>query len=560
MASSIVLPMVVPDRHSEQPREGHQRSLPVFLQENEEVRGLMEGKEDGNVDDDVIEEEGSTDGDDEMEEGEDCFVGFEANKNSLDCEEDGGGGEEFAVVVMYCFLFHDGDWEVSDKKPGNGVSIGATLEEMDVIYTCYGRWKRSRKPKKRGRLKGSRNKLSPEIEKKLGDAALHYAYGCFKDAINILLEVVQIAPNISDTYHTLGLVHNSMGDKHKAMDFYSIAAIMNPKESSVWKQLVNWSIYQRASLYMEKGEHLNAAKAYNEIVQMCPKNVEALKTATKLHKQCGQIDQSISMLEDYLKQSSEADLTVVDVLALLCMGRNEFMRALQHIENVKVVCCRSGKEFPLCLKISEGVCHAHLGNTEKAKVCFSLLQRENAEHQMDLIMAVANSFQNLNQHESALKYYMMLEGCLANSELVNLKIAHCYSALNRATSAIYFFFTKVCDFVLSLKVLQAREDDIDTRLALVSHLLVENREDEAIALLLPPSNTELSNEMDEDRHEPWWDNVKVKLKLSDIYRSKWMLEAFVAVIHPIILESLKIDPLHQKLLAYAHTHKTYAST
>ncbi|XP_021728945.1 uncharacterized protein LOC110695996 [Chenopodium quinoa] len=97
-------------------------------------------------------------------------------------------------------------------------------------------------PKKRGRLKGSINKLSPEIERKLGDAALHYAYGRFKDAINILLEVVQIAPNISNTYHTLGLVHNSMGDKHKAMDFYGIAAIMNPKESSVWTQLVNWSM------------------------------------------------------------------------------------------------------------------------------------------------------------------------------------------------------------------------------------------------------------------------------------------------------------------------------
>lgn len=49
------------------------------------------------------------------------------------------------------------------------------------------------------------------------------------------------------------------------------------------------------------------------------------------------------------------------------------------------------------------------------QVCFNVLQSINAEHQMDLIMAVADSFVNLQQHESALKYYMMLESCMANN-------------------------------------------------------------------------------------------------------------------------------------------------
>lgn len=54
--------------------------------------------------------------------------------------------------------------------------------------------------------------------------------------------------------------------------------------------------------------------------------------------------------------------------------------------------------------------------------------------------------------------------------------------------------------------------------------------------------------MDEDRHEPWWLNVKVKLKLSRIYKTKGMLEAFVEVIHPIVRESIKNDSVHQKVL------------
>lgn len=41
---------------------------------------------------------------------------------------------------------------------------------------------------------------------------------------------------------------------------------------------------------------------------------------------------------------------------------------------------------------------------------------------------------------------------------------------------------------VNFAALQAHEDDIDTRLALASLLLEENREDEALELLSPPSN------------------------------------------------------------------------
>ncbi|KAL2936931.1 Pseudouridine-5'-phosphate glycosidase [Bienertia sinuspersici] len=96
--------------------------------------------------------------------------------------------------------------------------------------------------------------------------------------------------------------------------------------------------------------------------------------------------------------------------------------------------------------------------------------------------------------------------------------------------------------------LRACEDDIDARLALTSLLLEENRDDEAVKLLSPPPSAVLSHSMHTDKLEPWWLNVKVKLKLSHIYRTKGMLEAFVEVIYPIIHESLKFDSMHQKVL------------
>ncbi|XP_048500140.1 uncharacterized protein LOC104894179 isoform X2 [Beta vulgaris subsp. vulgaris] len=447
------------------------------------------------------------------------------------------------------------------KRPRQEIHAGATYEEM-VDVMAYVDRRRGRKAKKRGRRKGSKNKLSLEITKKLGDATLHYAHGRYEDAISLLTEVVRLAPNLPDPYHTLGLVYNSMGDKRRSMNSYLIAAYVGPKDSSLWKPLVTSSIeqglieqaswclnkaisadpaditlrYRRASLDMETGAYLKAAESYEQIAKLCPDNVEALKTAATLYKQAGQIERSTIILEDYLnKHPSEADLTVVDMLALSFMESNLYTKALQYIEHAKKV-CGFVKELPLCLRVREGISHAHLGNMEKAEICFSPLQRENAEHQMDLIIAVANCYVDLHQHESALKYYLMLDGFASKNEIVSLKIAQCYSALEEASSAIQFFY----------KALQAREDDIDTRLALASLLLEETREDEAVELLSPPSNPGLSKDMHSEILEPWWLNVKVKLKLSHIYRTKGMLESFVEVIYPIIHESLKIDSIHQK--------------
>ena len=44
-----------------------------------------------------------------------------------------------------------------------------------IFYVCL------MQPKKRGRRKGSKNKLSPEITRMLGDATLHYAYGHYEE-------------------------------------------------------------------------------------------------------------------------------------------------------------------------------------------------------------------------------------------------------------------------------------------------------------------------------------------------------------------------------------------
>ncbi|XP_074313274.1 uncharacterized protein LOC141648479 isoform X2 [Silene latifolia] len=542
-------------------------------EEGEDEKGKMEdeNEEDGDSSEENEEEEGE----DEMEEGEDTSVVlFDGGMDLLDFVE-GNVGD----VQLYQH-FKRIDYEAKKQKKrksiefddqGHGLVkkprqiIGATQEEV-AEFLNLGSRRRQQKVKKRGRPKGLQNNLSPEITKMLGDAVIHYALGRYEAAISVSKEVVLLASNLPDGYHTLSHVYNLKGDMKKATDFLLCAAYLSPKDSPIWKRLIPLSIeqgnigltkfclkkaikadpsdvtlrYHKASLFMEAGDYLKAADMYVKIVQVSHDDFEALKKATMLYNQCGQYEKSIAMLEDYVKDDPDADNAVIDLLASSYMAQNDYSRALQHIESAVRV-CGTGEigtgEIPLHLTIKRGICHLHLADVDKAETCFRVLERGFAEQQTDLVILVANTFVELQQFQSALKYYLMLEGSPSYNGVVCLKIANCYSALKEAASAIQFFY----------KALGAHEDDVGIRLTLASLLFEENREDEAISLLSPPINSGSSEDGDTDNSEQWWCNVKVKLKLSQFYKRRGMLEAFVEVIYPLVHDSLKYDSVHQNV-------------
>ncbi|KAL6992753.1 hypothetical protein U1Q18_010868 [Sarracenia purpurea var. burkii] len=181
--------------------------------------------------------------------------------------------------------------------------------------------------------------------------------------------------------------------------------------------------FHRASLYVELRDYHKAAESYEQIARLCPDNVEALKTAAMIQPHASNANQSIckqamamkkercaSILEEYLiNHPSKADLSIFDLLASICMDNKAHTKALQHIEHAQYACC-DGKELPLYLAIKAGICHIHIGNTEKAETIFSLLKRENVHDHRHLVSEVADSLMALEQYNAALNYYMMLEG------------------------------------------------------------------------------------------------------------------------------------------------------
>ena len=59
----------------------------------------------------------------------------------------------------------------------------------------------------------------------------------YDEAIKLLLEVIKLAPNLPDPYHTLGLLHEASNNPRKALDFYMIAVHLTPRDISLWRRL-----------------------------------------------------------------------------------------------------------------------------------------------------------------------------------------------------------------------------------------------------------------------------------------------------------------------------------
>ncbi|RZC88953.1 hypothetical protein C5167_030646 [Papaver somniferum] len=253
----------------------------------------------------------------EEEDADDVFtLAFHGEMNPLDLTEDDAFGvqpyQKFELLEYEALA--EKKRKLLNNRPRDAPSKKSRQEDdyvrkVDELMGGMVMWKKSKELKRKGRKKGSRNKLSPEVTKKIGEANIFYAKRQYEEAIPILKGVIMLAPNLSETYHTLGLVYEEIGDKKKAMNFYMLASHLAPKEHpSLWKRLVALSIEQgntgmatyclskaikadpedlglrfdRASLHAELGEYHKAAESYNQIVGLCPENVEARRMAAKI--------------------------------------------------------------------------------------------------------------------------------------------------------------------------------------------------------------------------------------------------------------------------------------
>ncbi|KAJ3671574.1 hypothetical protein LUZ60_007653 [Juncus effusus] len=545
------------------------------------------------------EKEEENNAEEEEEEEERCELEFEEGTDPIDLVHGANNGvdlfrqferleyEALAERKRRALQDQFPDRGEPSKKPRQDEFLGATMEEIDEMMNFGIRKRRKRgELRKKGRKKGSRKKLSPEVSRKIGDATLYYASGEYKEAIPVLHEVIRLAPNLPDGYYLLGLIHDSLKDRRKAFNFHMIAAFFTPKDASLWRKLVAWSIELRdpalvkhclskaivadpedvglkfdlALLYFEAGEVLKAAEVYEQILGVGKESVEARKMASKMYNKCGKSEKAIQILEDYVNTNPKADMSVTSLLISLYMSNNMHDKALGLINVLE----SEMKSLPFGLKAKSVICHALLGDMKHAEVLLQNVPREHSGEVEEAVAEVANSLFEMGKYDYALKFYFTLEQVVGNPDGdLYKKIAECYIALEERNNAIAFFY----------RALKKMEENVEIRMTLASLLLEEGNKDEAIILLSPPQNSasdkieeNVKGKEDESIHlqsptpnseaisnstppniKPWWQNAQIKIQLAKIYRDKGLLEDFANTIFSSVRETLIIESINQKL-------------
>jgi general transcription factor 3C polypeptide 3 (transcription factor C subunit 4) len=275
---------------------------------------------------------------------------------------------------------------------------------------------------------------------------------------------------------------------------------------------------EHAELNSEIGEYGKAAESYKQIFHLDPQNVEALLKATELYKQCGNYEDAIEMLENSLNTTDRSvRLRVVSLLTSTLIEVKEYTKALECIEKAQKDF--DGSNLPLNLSVKAGICYLNLlqgPQLDKAMDMFSMLQPEHAQDHPHFFVDVGDAFFSFKHYDHALNYYMMLEkhGIYKNGVFYS-NIARCCLALKDKLQAIEYFY----------RALPKLEDSIDARLTLATLLLEDDKSDGAISVLSPPNSLESrSDKISEENSQWWWENGKIKLKLSRIYKSKGLLQ------------------------------------
>ncbi|KAI7842713.1 hypothetical protein COHA_003644 [Chlorella ohadii] len=330
--------------------------------------------------------------------------------------------------------------------------------------------------RKKADARGVKRRDIPEaVSVLLGEANLLYATGQHHEAIAKLMDVIRMSPNLPDPYHTLGLLHEAVGDVKKSLDFYMIAVHLTPKDLSLWKRLAQLSTqqglvrqaiycytqilkrdkedldarYDRAMLYADMEENRKAIEGLEQVQAARPDHSEVPKALARLFHRTGQSAKAVQVLQAHISNfPGQTDLTHVNILAELYCEAGQWAPALAICQRAERELLAPDEQLPVDLKVKAGAAHAYLGDVAAAVEEFNVVLQASTEEPVDvcadLYMDAGSVLLNVGQPDKALPFLRALaEVPEVSGPEVWARLALCHRSLDQPEQALDVYQTVV---------------------------------------------------------------------------------------------------------------------
>ncbi|CAO3619253.1 unnamed protein product [Cunninghamella blakesleeana] len=261
-------------------------------------------------------------------------------------------------------------------KTGGLEEIGADFADFqdNLIATSAFR-KKSKKGAKVLKMKGE-TKLPEAVKDLLGKANYLYINRDYGQAIALLQETITKYPNLHQPWNTLGLVHEEMGNKEKALQVRMVAAHMSGNDAGLWKELGLRSIennanqqaiycftkalvvdpldvdalWDRSFLQKEMGLGLKAMEGFQQILTILPYHFKVINELAQIYRSQGETKKAIQLYEEAMEYhikhqqdglddqqqhgafSDTLGYSEINMLSELYLMLNDYRRALDCIK------------------------------------------------------------------------------------------------------------------------------------------------------------------------------------------------------------------------------------
>jgi hypothetical protein len=207
--------------------------------------------------------------------------------------------ERYCCVSSARMNWENGLVEELSKLDDECSAMEPSIESAPIrhVETLFGPsvnsiWKKKKRKGRTGVTSTSKN-LPTNISNLLGQANMKYISGDYEEAIELYHQLIQIAPKLSDSYLSIGLIYDELGNKVASFHYLQFALKHAPRNCDL--------LFKVAKLASDLGYYAKAMSLMNRIF-LTEKSVEIYATRTLLNIELGYMKRAKKLLRDMMSR------------------------------------------------------------------------------------------------------------------------------------------------------------------------------------------------------------------------------------------------------------------